>query len=44
MYSGYVDPARNCGVFYLKFMMSIGYVKSEFELKNSKLWQVTIDS
>ena len=39
MYSGYANPARNGGVFYLIFKMSVGYVKSNFELQNSRWWQ-----
>jgi hypothetical protein len=35
----YINPARNGGVFYLIFKMSVGYVKSNFELQNLRLWQ-----
>jgi hypothetical protein len=28
------NPARDGGVFYLVFKMSVGYVKSDFELQN----------
>ena len=30
MYNGDINPARNGGVFYLKFKMAVGYVKSNF--------------
>ena len=36
---GYINPARNGGGFYLVFEMSVGYVKSDFELLNLTLWQ-----
>jgi hypothetical protein len=34
-----MNPARNGGIFYLIFKMSVGYVKSYFELLNSRCWQ-----
>jgi hypothetical protein len=34
-----IDPARNGGVFCLVFAMSVGYVKSDFEFQNLRLWQ-----
>ena len=36
---GHINPARNGGVFYLIFKMSVGYVKSNFELQKLRLWQ-----
>jgi hypothetical protein len=37
-----INPARNGGVFYLIFKMSVGYVKSNFELQNLRWWQVIL--
>jgi hypothetical protein len=39
MSNGYMNPARNGGFFYLIFKISVGYVKSNIELQNLKLWQ-----